>query len=270
MAVLNVSYMSYCLKRYVNFKVILPIEDTKTMSSNPADKPEKYKTLYLLHGYSGNSGDWLYGSRIFKIARDRNLAVVMPDGENSFYIDNRETGELYGTYVGEELIKITRKMFPLSEKREDTFLGGLSMGGFGSLLTGSRFAEQYSGIIILSGAFLLDEMKQHKSYPFEARQALEHLLLNADGSCDKEKDPYIMANEALQKGMLPPIYMACGTEDELYKYSVQMRDALTDVGADVTWDEGQGAHEWTFWDCYIEKAIDWWLKKVQRNKENRL
>ena len=34
----------------------------------------------------------------------------------------------YSTYVGKELVEVTRKMLPLSTKREDTFIGGFPWG----------------------------------------------------------------------------------------------------------------------------------------------
>lgn len=55
----------------------------------------------------------------------------MPSGENSFYIDDEEKGEYFGEYIGRELVDFTREMFPISQHRADTFIGGLSMGGYG-------------------------------------------------------------------------------------------------------------------------------------------
>ena len=38
-----------------------------------------------------------------------------------FYMDHPNVNENYSEFIGKELVKITRKMFPLSHKREDTF-----------------------------------------------------------------------------------------------------------------------------------------------------
>ncbi len=259
MAVMNVTYMSYCLKRNVDFKVILPIEDTKNFDPNPKGKPEKFKTVYLLHGYSGSSWDWLYGSRIAKIARDRNLAIVMPSGENSFYIDHEEAELYFGTYVGKELVEVTRKMFPLSKKREDTMIAGLSMGGFGSMLVGSRFSETFGAITSLSGGFVLYDLKQGSEVLRMPQKALERMLGDLTTIVGSERDPQAMAQKAVKNNTMPPVYMACGTEDFVYANNVQMKKDLEAMGASVTWVEAAGAHEWTFWDQYIEMAIDWFL-----------
>lgn len=77
------------------------------------------------------------------MGRGKNLAVVMPAGENAFYIDQPEMGTMHGKFIGEELVDITRRMFPLSRKREDTYIGGLSMGGFGALRNGLKYHDTF-------------------------------------------------------------------------------------------------------------------------------
>ena len=104
-----------------------------------------WPTLYLLHGYTGNQVDWLYRSDIEKWAMQHGYAVIMPSGGNSFYLDNETTGERYGVFIGEELVEVTRKMFPLSHKREDTVIAGLSMGGYGAIRNGLRYAGYVRG-----------------------------------------------------------------------------------------------------------------------------
>lgn len=264
MAVMNVTYMSYNLKRYVDFSVILPIEDTKNSEPSLVKKPEKFKTLYLLHGFSGSSTAWLYGSSIFKLARDRNLAVVMPSGENSFYVDNEKSGLFYGRYIAKELVEITRKMFPLSSEKEDTFIAGLSMGGFGSLLLGSKYSDVFGGIISLSGpAFLPDipiEDQLISKLPVPIGY-IENLFGDLNRMIGSENDPIAMALKAHQEKRLPPIYMACGTEDYVYENYLKVKNIFDKAGIEYTSEEGPGEHEWTFWDIYIRKAIDWYLKK---------
>ncbi len=82
-----------------------------------------------IYGLCERNTDWRW-------AEEKNLAVIMPSGDNQFYIDKEDTEEYYGEYVGKELVEFTRKMFPLSEKKEDTFIAGLSMGGYGALING--------------------------------------------------------------------------------------------------------------------------------------
>ncbi len=263
MAEMSVRYKAYSFQRSVEFRVILPVEDTKTYRPHPEDKPERFKTLYLLHGYSGDCNDWIYGSRIFKIARDHNLAVVMPSAENSFYEDNEETGARYGSFVGEELVEVTRRMFPLSDRREDTFIGGLSMGGFGSLLLGSRFCDTFSAAVCLSSGFILEDLAAGRAMHLEKAGELSRmggLFGDLSHIMDpSDKNPMYHVDRALAQGRMPRLYLACGTEDFVYPSNVRTRDELLAKGAEVTWEEGPGEHEWTFWDKYIERAVDWLL-----------
>ena len=125
MALIQMEFKSETLKRTVSANVILPSERFRG----------PYPTLYLLHGLTDNCNGWLSYTRIRLWAEESGLAVVMPSGENSFYMDILvKDGCLgdFGEYIGRELVSVTREMFPLSHKREDTFLGGLSMGGFGA------------------------------------------------------------------------------------------------------------------------------------------
>ena len=158
MALIQVNYSSKALFRTVPMNVILPADrfdaDTDWYLNG---KERKYKTLYLLHGLLGNYTDWVSQTRIQKWAEERNLAVVMPSGDNSFYFKSRTPWNDYETFIGEELVEITRRMFPLSEKREDTFIAGLSMGGFGALRNGIVYSGTFSHVIGLSSALHIFE-----------------------------------------------------------------------------------------------------------------
>ena len=262
MSVMTVTYLSHYLKRYVDFRVILPVEDTHDLKPLP-EEITPFKTLYLLHGFSGSSSDWLYGSRIFKIARDLKLAVVMPSGENHFYVDQPETDMMYCSYVGQELVDTTRKLFPLSRRREDTFIGGLSMGGIGSLLVGSRFAENFGGIISLSGPLAINASTR-------SLLAAPQGFLTAHFGPEEEfatslNNPLYTAALAQKSGTLPPIYVAVGTEDFILDSCENGVKELKGMGADVTFVKEKGAHDWVFWDYHIEKGIHWYLDEVSAN-----
>ncbi len=92
----------------------------------------KFQTLYLLHGYSGDSTDYADFTGIVRYADDARIAVVMPSAYNGFYTDNPK-GPRYWRYVSEELPQVCQSLFPLSTLREDNFVAGLSMGGHGAM-----------------------------------------------------------------------------------------------------------------------------------------
>ena len=80
--------------------------------------------------------EWPLRSNITELAYKYNLAVIAPSGENRWYVDHTGEDEKYGRFTGEELVAITRKMFALSDRREDTLISGFSMGGFGAIMNG--------------------------------------------------------------------------------------------------------------------------------------
>ena len=155
MAVFRIAFASETLFRTVNLNVIVPVE---TYGRTDVKKPEKFKTLYLLHGFGGSQDDWMDYSNLRAISEKYNLAIVLPSGENSFYENMNSIAGRYSDFTGKEIVDFTRRMFPLSERREDTYIGGLSMGGFGALRLGSLYHETFGKLFTLSGAFIIDKI----------------------------------------------------------------------------------------------------------------
>ena len=260
MALIQMSVMSQSLMRTVPVNVILPA-DKLVMPGMPQREERPFKTLYLLHGVFGSYVDWVSGTRIQRYAEEKDLAVVMPSGDNAFYVDRPESGNSYGQFVGQELVELTRRMFPLSRVREDTFIGGLSMGGYGAMRNGLKYSDTFGYIVSLSGALHLDEIA--------ARKGPGTSLLDSQGYAEacfgdltkllgSDKDPKALVRTLADAGRpIPKIYMACGTQDGLLSANRDMAAFLRKQGAAVTYEEGPGGHEWDFWDTYIKKAIDW-------------
>ena len=254
MALIQVNFVSSTLQRTVPLQVILPVDKLTPDGKLPAEK--KFKTLYLLHGYLGNYTDWVSGTRIQRWAEERDLAVVMPSGDNAFYVDNPATGNCYGQFIGEELVEVTRRMFPLSRKREDTFIGGLSMGGFGAMRNGLNYPDTFGAIISFSGVLQMFDNLSAK--PRRATHSLQKGLFgDLEKAAGSDKNPAVLARKLAHGNNLPSIYIACGTEDYLITHSRNFRDLLVECGFQVTYEEGPGGHDWDFWDTYIKKALDW-------------
>lgn len=162
MALLQVNYLSKALFRTVPLYVILPSDKIDYRTFDYANgKTKKYKTLYLLHGLLGDCSDWVNGTRIRRWAEEKNLAVVMPSGDNAFYIDYPKTKNNYSDFIGRELVEVTRNMFPLSDKREDTYIAGLSMGGYGALRNGIVYSDTFSHVAGFSSAAHIFDGKEH-------------------------------------------------------------------------------------------------------------
>lgn len=260
MAFIQMNIMSQSLMRTVSVNVILPA-DKMVLPGMPKREDKPYKTLYLLHGVFGSYIDWVCGTRIQRYAEENDLAVVMPSGDNSFYVDRTDSNNLYGEFVGRELVELTRKMFPLSHEREDTFIGGLSMGGFGALRNGLKYSDTFGYIVCLSGALHLEQMAartEDVGFFIENKSYAESCFGDLTKVLESDRNPKYLAKQLKAAGKaLPQIYMACGDQDSLLPVNKEMAAFLKEQGADVVFEVGSGNHEWDFWDAYIKKAIGW-------------
>ena len=266
MAFIRVDMFSKCLMRTVPITCIVPVDNVRYegQPERQADKP--YKTLYLLNGIYGNNLDWSLASGIYMWAQENNLVVIMPAGENKFYVDNAASGEAYGRFIGEELVEQTRRMFHLSRKREDTFIGGLSMGGYGAVRNGLKYPQTFGYIVGLSCGFICGKLMQDESIigkpdnPDYTQQpaffkSIFGDIEKIDGS-DFDCKALFDQNSANQIAN-PQIYLACCSEDFLLDYSRDFRDFLKSRGADFVYDEGPGAHDYDFWSEHLKMALAW-------------
>lgn len=257
MALLQVNFISQTLMRTVPIQVVLPVDK---FSWDGARSEGPFPTLYLLHGIFGNYTDWVSGTRIQRWAEEHNLAVVMPSGDNRFYVDQPATQDLYGEFIGRELVDITRRMFPLSAERANTFIGGLSMGGYGALRNGLKYYDTFGAIAALSSA---DVVQQLDSYTddnpsfISSKRYIETLFGKLETIPGSDKDLLWLADQIANPADRPRLYLACGSADSLLPLNRNLRDALQARGYDLTWCEAPGAHEWDFWDSQIRKVIDW-------------
>lgn len=258
------SFYANALKKNANVMIFLPTQDADDYlfgSGNAKYDPDKkYQTLYLLHGSYGDCMDWGRLASVERYAQQHCLAVVMPSAENSSYL-NMDYGEAYLDYIGRELPAFLRIMFPLSERREDTFIAGLSMGGFGALRNGLKYSDTYGAIVSLSAAIHMEAMAASPvaGTPFfTTRSFIESCFGDPDKMLESDKNPFWLAEDMARRGArFPDIYMACGDEDGLLPCNQKFADLLEEKKIPHTFEIGPDAHEWDFWDTYIQKGMDW-------------
>jgi len=265
MSVLNVEFFSGCLMRPVSFKVLLP-DGARVRRQESADNPHykrPTKTLFLLHGYTSDLNEWLYGSSIRFLAEKYNLAAVFPNGENSFYLNGEATGRKYCDFVGGELEDYMRKVFGLAKGAEDTFIGGLSMGGFGALHTAFAFPENFSKVAAMSSALIVHELEEIKPGQNNGVANYEYYQLcfgELDRAKESDANPETLLLKLKEEGKkIPDIFMACGTEDFLLEKNRAFCEFLKKENIPVVYEEGPGSHNMQFWDAKLEPAIKWML-----------
>lgn len=264
MALFQVDFFSESLARSVQVSVILPNDLSADMKKENPHYERGIKTLYLFHGYSGSNKDWLTGSRIQELAGKYNLAVVMPSAENSFYLNGKGTGKAYCTYVGEELVRYMQNTFHLSSAKEDTFVCGLSMGGFGAIHTALMYPDTFSKSAGLSSALIVNSIKNMEPGTGNVIADYDYYygvfgdLTKLDESVNNPE--YLVRRLIEEAKEMPDFYIACGTEDFLIEENREFHNFLVENQVKVSYTESPGVHDWNFWNEYLEPSIRWMLE----------
>lgn len=259
MAHIDCSFYSTSLKKNAHVIVFIPtVSADDYLEERDVDyyKEEKrFPVLYLLHGSYGDCMDWSRFTGIERYAQEKGIAVIMPSGENSSYV-NMESGEAYLTYITRELPEFMCKMFPLSKERKDTYIAGLSMGGYGTYRCALERPGYYGYAASLSGALdrnVLEsaDMPHMKKMP---RSYVNAVALEHDSDNQLEK---LLEKRLSEKAELPKLYMACGTEDPITPSSEAFYKKAKELGVEITYEEYPGVHDWNFWDSHIKDVLRW-------------
>ena len=253
MAQMEFQYYSKALKKVTNVNVILPeVHKTAEGIGHPGDT---YKTLYLLHGLSGDHTSWLQKTSIARYATEYGIAVVMPDVGRSWYT-NTAYGENYFTFVAEELPAVCRSYFKgMSDKREDNYVAGLSMGGYGAMKIALTYPDRYCGCVTLSGALDITRKNRPRNLT-EWRALFDYNLQDFDQLLNNEHDVYGLVRKNHAAGLpFPKLFIWCGTEDDLIHNNRSMRDLLTELGIEHCYKESEGTHSWQWWDLHIQAGL---------------
>ncbi|WP_423128076.1 alpha/beta hydrolase [Gaoshiqia sp. Z1-71] len=175
-------------------------------------KTEKYPVLYLLHGIGGDEKEWLNGGQpqviLDNLYADKQavpMIVVMPNGRamkddraggNVF---DKEKVEAFATFekdLLDDLIPFVEQNYPVINDREQRAIAGLSMGGGQSLNFGFGNPDKFAWV----GGF--------SSAP--NTKTPEELVPNPDEA----------------KKQLKLIYISCGDQDNLIRFSSRTHDYL--------------------------------------------
>jgi putative tributyrin esterase len=261
MAFLDVHAFSDVLGIQVSFYVLLPQVSRLEIgvASAGTTSRETLPTLWLLHGLSDDHTIWLRRTSIESYAAAKGLAVVMPAAGRSFYQD-MAGGARYWSFLTEELPELCRRWFPISAAREDNFVAGLSMGGYGALRMALARPERFAAAASLSGALDLNRRLREAGREGSRVTKTEWLSnfgpgLSVEGT---DADLWFLARcVANSTGPKPAVFLSCGTGDELIQDSRDFRQHLVGLHYACTYEEHPGLHEWSYWDRHIQRVLDW-------------
>lgn len=252
MAFLQVQFFSRALDVASTVNVILP-EPNQGIGVESSHGSEPPKVLYLLHGYSDDHSIWMRRTSVERYAARHNLAVIMPAVNHSFYT-NEAHGERYWDYVSAELPLTMHQFFRLSAAPEDTFVAGLSMGGYGAMKLALDHPERYGAAASFSGAVDLAGMSMRDK---AGRKNMERVF-GRKPIAGTDHDLFYLLSAHRGVPRKPRLYVSCGTDDFLYGQHLKFVPRARELGWDVTSYEKPGAaHEWGFWDEEIARFINW-------------
>lgn len=178
-----------------------------------------FAVLYQLHGASDDHRAWLYKSNLLRAVDGLPLVVVLPSGENSYYVDAFER------MIVDDLAVHVGRTFRVRDGR--AAIGGLSMGGYGAIRLGLKHPDRYASIFA------------HSS----------RLPVSGD-----DYDVEVIA-AGLDRATMPALAFDCGVDDHLIDDSRRFHARLDALGLPHRYFEHAGAHTWDYWDRHLGDAI---------------
>src|ERR1700678_2813078 len=137
----------------VPYCVILPSEYDSGKTSN-------YPVLYFLHGLGGNEQMLLNsgGMNMIQDLRDQKrigeFLIVSPDAGRSFYIDSRDGKVRYEDFFIREFLPYIESHYRIRAEKQYRGIGGVSMGGYGSLRFALRYPQMFGSVSAHSAALV--------------------------------------------------------------------------------------------------------------------
>ncbi len=236
---------------------------------------EKARVLYLLHGYGGNAFSWMRFSNIEQLAAKYQIAVIMPEVGYSYYQD-MALGKRYFTYLTQELPRYMANLFPISTKREDNFVIGNSMGGYGALKCVLACPERYAAGAGLGAVadihWALDPVlfnfdPQTGAYAgYEERLCEASAIYGKEPKIQTEQDLYALGESASKSAYRPKVISICGKQDKMFSENEKLANHLEKLPMDFTFLAIEGAHDGDCFQKGLELALELMLEQSEKQE----
>jgi enterochelin esterase-like enzyme len=189
---------------------------------------KRYPVVYLLHGGTQNHTAFPARSWFAKEVSRRELIVVMPHVPQVTYAMRGPGGSLaFEEFIAKDLVGYVDATYRTIASREARAIGGLSMGGFGAVMTGLKHPELFTAVGAFSGAF---------------SGGRERLLADAVSALAVDAAPYF--------------YLACGVEDAVLAAGRELVTRLASRDIPHEYREVPGGHSWDVWDPQTLAFLD--------------
>lgn len=218
----------------------------------PIKNVEKLPLVILLHGVYGSSWVWTQKAgvhitawKMMQKGTIKPMVIAMPSdglwGDGSGYLPHNQRD--FQKWIVEDVpTAVFQNISSVSEK-SDLFISGLSMGGFGALRLGIKFAEKFKAISAHSSITNLNQM------PLFAEESVENYQ-QAD-----ERENSVMGVIEKYGDNLPRIRFDCGSEDQLVEHNRELHQQLKSAKIEHDYKEYSGAHEWSYWQEHVSDSL---------------
>lgn len=244
------SLLATSLERVQKFTVLLPDRYVP---------PKRYPILYLLHGWGGTYQDWTAKTDLKKYVDDFPLIVVMPDAENSWYVDSAtEPQNRFERYLIDDLPRMLQQKYSIDTTKQA--IAGLSMGGYGALEIGLRYPKKFRFIGSLSGVLAAPRETENRKLT-DSEMIIAPSMRAAFGEFGNgvraTHDPFNLY-KSVRSDSLPYIYLVVGVRDgypTLIPRHHEFIELLRAYDASYEYHEPPGEHNWAFWDKEIQGVL---------------
>ena len=233
---------STIMNRDINTVVITPTLKSDTL----------YKTIYILHGYSGNA-DRTYKQDIPDLEKDAEKyqsIYVLPDGHyNYWYVDSPiDSTSQYQTFIGQELVSYIDEHFPTIKERYARGILGWSMGGYGALNIGISYAQTFSIVGSSCGALDFNRFGNHYK---------EYQVDKVLGKFENLPDQFFtFKKEEKMKTSGQYYILDCGTEDyQMLEMDRSFHQQLTKKNIQHLYIESKGKHDSNYWSKALSNQL---------------
>lgn len=223
-------------------------KSVKVVTVTP-DKKGTYPVLYLLHGYGGNAKSWVeLKPELTKIADEKGIVVVCPDGKNSWYWDSpKDPSYRYETFVAKELVTYIDANYPTIADRKKRAITGLSMGGHGAMWLSLRNKNVFGAGGSMSGGLDI------RPFPNNWEMA-KQLGPEAQNRAVWDAHTAINQIDNLKNGDLA-IIIDCGYGDFFFEVNNDFHKKLLKYKIDHDYITRPGVHNGQYWSNSIDYQI---------------
>lgn len=253
------SVSSRILARSVRFCALLP-------PAYDARPSQRFPVLYWLHGLGQNEQAFINAGGpamvedLRRSGRLRDFILITPDGARTFYLNSHDGKVRYEDFFLREFLPAIERRYRIEAARTARGISGVSMGGFGALHFGLKYAETFGSMSAhsaavmeqppagLTGGARIGFMEEVFGAPvdraFWERQSLFTLVKRGPASENWR------------------IYFDCGSEDDFgFEDGNQALDrALTARGIRHEFHLYPGNHGWNYFAAHLPASLEFHSK----------